>query len=233
MNAHHTISKKWYDDGSAEGASQPHEAPSGKGGRLIILHAGSKDEFVPDCNLVFVGKTKSHDYHDEMNAQHFTEWWTTKLLLNLLPSAVIVMDNAPYHSVKTDDSHAPTSSSRKADIQEWLRQRKIHFTEDMRKPELLELVRLNKPDVQFCPQIECSAPCEWCGLFCPGIAYFCLFPNRLCYFIVLSDLFYQQPVYAASHCCMSFSVGNLLCCRHRTPKLFLGQNEGFATLCCL
>ena len=46
---------------------------------------------------------KSADYHDEMNAtEHFTEWWTDKLLSNLPEGAVIVMDNAPYHTVKTD-----------------------------------------------------------------------------------------------------------------------------------
>ena len=63
VNAHHTVSRKWYDRGVPAGAQQPSEAPSGKGQRLIILHAGSKDGFVPNCQLVFVGNTKSHDYH--------------------------------------------------------------------------------------------------------------------------------------------------------------------------
>ena len=62
---------------------------------------------------------KSADYHAEMNAtEHFTEWWTDKLLSNLPEGAVIVMDNAPYHTVKTDDSRCPMSSSRKAELQE-------------------------------------------------------------------------------------------------------------------
>ena len=65
---------------AAGGDKQPHEAPSGKGKRLIILHAGWKGGFLPGCELVFVGNTKSHDYHDEMNAKHFEEWWTQKLL---------------------------------------------------------------------------------------------------------------------------------------------------------
>ena len=61
---------------------------------------------------------KSADYRDEMNAtEHFTEWWTDKLLLNLPEGAVVVMDNAPYHTVKTDDSRCPMASSQRAELQ--------------------------------------------------------------------------------------------------------------------
>ena len=157
VNAHHTVSRKWYDRGQALGAQQPSEAPSGKGQRLIILHAGSKDGFLQNCELVFVGNTKSHDYHDEMNAKHFTEWWTEKLLPNQPPGAVIVMDNAPYHTVKTDASRCPTSSSRKAELQEWLTKNDIPWTAQMRKPELLDLVRANKPaPVYVCDELAAA-----------------------------------------------------------------------------
>ena len=118
VNAHHTVSRKWYNSGNPEDAQQPHEAPSGKGKRLTILHAGWKGGLLQDCDLVFVGNMKSAHYHDEMNAKHFTEWWTDKLLLNLPEGADIVMDNAPYHTVKSDDSRCPTSSSRKAELLE-------------------------------------------------------------------------------------------------------------------
>ena len=65
------------------GDKQPHEVPSGKGKRPIIQHAGWKGGFLPGCELVFVGNTKSHDYHDEMNAKHFAEWWRQKLLSSI------------------------------------------------------------------------------------------------------------------------------------------------------
>ena len=144
VNSHHTVSRQWYDEGAAEERCQPHEAPSGKGKRLIILHAGTKDGFLPDCELVFVGNTNSADYHDEMNAAHFQEWWQTKLLPNLPPGAVIVMDNAPYHTVKTDSSRCPTSSTTKADMQKWLTEKGIQWRPDMLKAELYSIIKQNK-----------------------------------------------------------------------------------------
>ena len=42
--------------------------PSGKGKRLIILHAGSAaDGFIEGCELVFVGNKNSADYHGEID----------------------------------------------------------------------------------------------------------------------------------------------------------------------
>ncbi len=41
--------------------------PSGKGKRLIVLHAGSCDGWLPSVDFVFSSKTKSEHYHDEMN----------------------------------------------------------------------------------------------------------------------------------------------------------------------
>ena len=82
-----------------------------KGKRLIILHAGYKGGFLPECSLVFVGKTNSADYHDEINGDHFEEWFEHNLLPNLPAGAAIVMENAPYHTVKTQESWAPTSKT--------------------------------------------------------------------------------------------------------------------------
>ena len=45
--------------------------PSGKGTRLIIVHAGGKDK---GADLVFQSKKCTGDYHDEMNAERFEEW---------------------------------------------------------------------------------------------------------------------------------------------------------------
>ena len=61
-NQHHTVAKAWQD-----GESAPKDAPSGKGKRLIILHAGSANGWIPDAELVFVGKKDTSDYHGEMN----------------------------------------------------------------------------------------------------------------------------------------------------------------------
>ena len=104
---------------------------TGNGKRLIVLHAGYKGGFLPDGACVFIGKMTSSDYHDEMNGNHFEEWFEHQLLPNLPAGAAVVMDNAPYHSVKCAHTCAPTSAARKADMQTWLRERQISWTADM------------------------------------------------------------------------------------------------------
>lgn len=50
--------------------------PSENGDRLIVLNAGSKKcGFIDNDELIFPSKTKSVDYHDEMNGRHFMEWF--------------------------------------------------------------------------------------------------------------------------------------------------------------
>ena len=46
--------------------------PSGKGKRLIVLHADNREEGLIDrCDLVFLAKAKDGDYHQEMNGPMF------------------------------------------------------------------------------------------------------------------------------------------------------------------
>jgi len=78
------------------------------------------------------------DYHDEMNGDNFKEWFE-RILPNLDPNSVIVMDNAPYHSVKLE--RIPTSSWKKAEIIEWLTNKGEVFDREMLKPMLLKRVR--------------------------------------------------------------------------------------------
>ena len=62
--------------------------PSGKGQRLIILDAGSSRlGFISDVQLICVSKLNSNDYHDEMNGQHFVDWFQNTLIPRL-PLAV-------------------------------------------------------------------------------------------------------------------------------------------------
>ncbi|XP_062518317.1 uncharacterized protein LOC134193506 [Corticium candelabrum] len=39
------------------------------------------------------------DYHDEMNGEHFLDWFENRLMHNVPERSVIVLDNAPYHNV--------------------------------------------------------------------------------------------------------------------------------------
>ncbi|KAI5752371.1 hypothetical protein M8J77_021385 [Diaphorina citri] len=78
-----------------------------------------------------------------MNAEHFMEWFRENLLPGLSVPSVIVMDNAPYHSKVL--SKVPNSSNKKEEILTWLRTNHIQAHEGLRKIELLELVKRNKP----------------------------------------------------------------------------------------
>jgi transposase len=116
--------------------------PTGKGKRLIVVHIGSRDGFVNGGLLCFESKTNSADYHNEMNGENFLEWFKT-ILPKLNDNAVIVMDNAPYHSVKMDK--IPVISWKKADIMKWLQEKNIDFDDALVKAELLALVRQHAP----------------------------------------------------------------------------------------
>ncbi|KAI5707416.1 hypothetical protein M8J77_021385 [Diaphorina citri] len=138
VNVNHTMDKCWTNETLASTLKQP----IGKGGRLIVTHAGNSHGFIPGAKKVFRSK-KSGDYHDEMNAEHFMEWFRENLLPGLSVPSVIVMDNAPYHSKVL--SKVPNSSNKKEEILTWLRTNHIQAHEGLRKIELLELVKRNKP----------------------------------------------------------------------------------------
>ncbi|CAI6377549.1 unnamed protein product [Macrosiphum euphorbiae] len=70
-----------------------------KGQRLIVLHIGSHGGFLEGGLLCFLSKKNSSDYHHEMNGDKFREWFES-ITPHLEQNSAIVMDNAPYHSVR-------------------------------------------------------------------------------------------------------------------------------------
>lgn len=77
-----------------------------------------------------------------MNSTNFFTWVNKQLLPNLPPRCVLVIDNASYHNVKLERD--PTSSSKKAEMIDWLVARNIVFDVKWTKPELYELIKKNK-----------------------------------------------------------------------------------------
>lgn len=73
---------------------------------------------MPNAALIFKAGQATGDYHGQMNKENFTKWLKEKLLPNIPNNSVIVLDNAPYHSVQEDKT--PTKSSLKKDIVSWL-----------------------------------------------------------------------------------------------------------------
>ncbi|VEN35550.1 unnamed protein product [Callosobruchus maculatus] len=147
VNAGHTTSKVWVDEtvtssrrAFLDGLSIGLKNPAGKGKRLITCHIGSETGFVVDGLWCFESK-KTGDYHEEMNGQSFEQWFS-RVLPNLEENPVIVLDNAPYYSRKLEK--IPTTASKKADIQDWLRSKNISFEESMLKVQLLKIVKEHK-----------------------------------------------------------------------------------------
>ena len=126
LNAGHTVSKGWTDDSTSGSMA----VPIGKGSRIIILHSGTSSGFVPNSLLEFKSK-KTGDYHEDMNQDVFLKWFKYQLLENIKKNSVIVMDNAPYHSVIIDK--APTTASRKQEIIDWLVQHDVVVQNDLKK----------------------------------------------------------------------------------------------------
>ena len=123
--------------------------PSGKGKRLIVLHAGSAQQgFIPEMKHVFIASKSDGDYHGEMNSKVFLEWFE-KLCQKLPRPSAIVLDNASYHNTKSDGCKCPTMSSRKAVLQKFLSDQNVAFEPKMTKPELYVLVKQHKPPVVY------------------------------------------------------------------------------------
>ncbi|CAI6376625.1 unnamed protein product [Macrosiphum euphorbiae] len=119
-------------DAFLKGMSTGSVNPSGKGKCLIVLHIGSEDGFVDNGLLCFESKKNTRDYHDEMNGQTFCEWMEN-ILPRLKDNCVIVMDKAP------------TSSTKKADIIQWLEDKGEVVDRTMIVRELLSVVKKIKP----------------------------------------------------------------------------------------
>ena len=104
VNEGHTTSKVWSDStiktpkqAFLSGLTTGLKPAASKGKRLIIVHIGNENGFLNGGLLMFESK-KSGDYHTEMNGDIFKTWFEG--IIKLLPNnSVIVMDNAPYHSV--------------------------------------------------------------------------------------------------------------------------------------
>lgn len=133
----HVQSQSWSDE-SNKGIRKP----ISKGERLIIIHAGGEKGFVPNALTTWKATKHTGDYHDNVNQEMFMKWMNEKLLPNLEPRSVLVIDNAPYHNVQIDK--APTSKTKKQEMKDWLRQHNIAFSDDMFVPELYKLIGLHK-----------------------------------------------------------------------------------------
>ena len=78
-----------------------------------------------------------------MNSEKFICLLRGKLIPNLPPKSVVVIDNASYYCVQ--EGKCTIQASRKADMQAWLTKHNVAWSNDMLKVELLELCRTHPP----------------------------------------------------------------------------------------
>jgi hypothetical protein len=108
-----------------DGSDTP-KIPSDKGKRLIIMHPGTQSEGLIDgCDLVFLAKSKDGDYHQEMNSFVFLDWFENQLMPAMKNPSLVVLDNASYHNVKTEDTVCLNLSQKKTVLQNYLTQHNI------------------------------------------------------------------------------------------------------------
>jgi transposase len=130
VNKNHSNDFIWYWDEDGPWVQKP----TGKGERLIIMHAMTKTGWIPTAQLVCKSTRKTGDYHGQMNHELFSKWFSEQLLPNIPQDSLIIMDNAPYHNVLSPHS-APTASCKKAEIRAWLMKNRIPVREDCLKAE--------------------------------------------------------------------------------------------------
>ena len=122
----------------------PDPAPS-RGRRGIVLGTITELGMLPTSFRVFLdsGKVEDGDYHKSMTAELFEEYIDE--ICPLLKAeagdrkAVIVMDNASYHS--QFDIKLPTSGSRKQEIVDYLEEHNVTVADHLTKKQLLALLK--------------------------------------------------------------------------------------------
>jgi transposase len=92
-----------------------------------------------------------------MNAPRFLDWLENKLIPRLGRRAVIIMDNAPYHSSQT--GRFPNSAWRVADMRAWCDANGVEHSIDNKKAMWTKLKALRDADPTAYGRYEVEAVC--------------------------------------------------------------------------
>lgn len=144
VNKNHSNDFIWYyrEDGPWV------QKPTGNGERFVIINAITKTGWVPNAKVIFKSTKKTGDYHGQMTSEIFQKWFCEKLLPNIPPKSIIVMDNASYHNVLAATS-APTETCSKERMLQWLERNKIVCSPDCLKVELVEILAKVAPEPTY------------------------------------------------------------------------------------
>ena len=86
----------------------------------------------------FLFKKNFGNYHDELNATHFLEWFQFSLIPNLLPNSLI-LNNAKYHNTVVEKT--PTKRSMKREMKAWLDNHGISYKPKDLKQDLFRIIQ--------------------------------------------------------------------------------------------
>ena len=84
-----------------------------------------------------------------MNSVVFLEWFENPLMPALKNPNLVVLDNASYHNVKTEDTVCSNFSQKKAVLQNYLAQHNIPFSATDTKKVLYEKIKQKKTPVDY------------------------------------------------------------------------------------
>jgi len=144
INRNHSNQFTWYFDDDGPDVNKP----AGKGERLIVVNAITRDGWVKNARLVFEAKKRTGDYHGQMDWGNFSKWFMEQLLPNIPENSIIIMDNASYHNT-TEENTFPKSNAHKEDLRKWLDDKGIPWGEDLLKAELYALCKLFEPKPDY------------------------------------------------------------------------------------
>jgi transposase len=144
INKNHSNQFTWYLEEDGPWVNKP----SGKGPRVIVVHAITVRGWVENAQLVFEANRRTGDYHGQMNWENFSRWFERQLLPNLPQNSLIILDNAPYHNPLAENAF-PIPTTRKEALCDWLEKNNIPWTPDMLKPELYELCKRFAPVPEY------------------------------------------------------------------------------------
>lgn len=106
--------------------------------RLIVLHIASEKGFHKNGLHSFESKTNSKDFRNEISEDIFKRWFE-KILPSLERNSIIVMDNAPYRSVRKEQ--IPNRRWQKSNMITWLQSKGETFDEPVIKAQLYKRVK--------------------------------------------------------------------------------------------
>ncbi len=144
INKNHSNDFVWFFDDDGPWIQKP----TGKGERIVIINATTKDGWAPGAKLTFKSTRKTGDYHGQMNHELFTKWFREMLLPNIPESSLIIMDNAACHNILSYHS-APTPKCKKEKIRCWLEKNGIPLSDDCLKAEMVGILNKMAPSPTY------------------------------------------------------------------------------------